>query len=359
MSAESDAESMAEKTAAVGTAAPSPSPEAVSQPPREKMIETAVKFLLNPQVRSSPIVQKKAFLQKKGVTDAEIEMAIDRSGTRQDVPATSNNQAPGAPPPQGQVPMAPYPGAPPQQQMVPYMQPPPPSRVTTWRDYAAVAVIISGVSFGIYKLVMKFITPWLKSRREERQRMERLEASIEELNKNVAQTVATLEKSVLAIQTLLEKQETQISAMNAEIVSGKAVTSSRRSTDATEIKAEIMSLKGLLLNRHQFPSTPQIKQIPAWQRGNDQSSTKSNSPPPPSAEVANGNTSSPPPLIREPITNGDASTDPAHTPVKMPVEENQVENAIQQEASPAPNEYANGSVEPVESQATPTIDGSA
>ena len=29
-------------------------------------IETAVKFLQNPQVRKSPLVQKKAFLQKKG-----------------------------------------------------------------------------------------------------------------------------------------------------------------------------------------------------------------------------------------------------------------------------------------------------
>nr|XP_054768354.1 uncharacterized protein LOC129275914 [Lytechinus pictus] len=37
-----------------------------SEAPREKMIETAVKFLLNPQVRSSPMVQKKAFLRKKG-----------------------------------------------------------------------------------------------------------------------------------------------------------------------------------------------------------------------------------------------------------------------------------------------------
>ena len=51
-----------------------------------------------------------------GVTDAEIEMAIDQSGTRQDVPKPVN-QSPGAPPPPGQVPMATHPGALPQQQM--------------------------------------------------------------------------------------------------------------------------------------------------------------------------------------------------------------------------------------------------
>nr|XP_054768356.1 peroxisomal membrane protein PEX14-like [Lytechinus pictus] len=332
--------------------------------PREKMIETAVKFLLNPQVRSSPMVQKKAFLRKKGVSDAEIELAIDRSGTRQDVVPPAN-ETPVAPPPQGQVPVATHPGAVPQQQMVPYMQPPPPSRVTTWRDYAAIAVIVSGVTFGIYQLIMRFVAPWLKRRNEEEERMKKLEASIEELNRNVSQAVVAMDKSISAIQTLMEKQDQQLVSLNAEIVSGKALTNSRRSTDTTEIKSEIMSLKGLLLSRHQFPSTPQRTTIPSWQRGSsDQSSTKSNSPPPVSSEATNNiSSSSPPPppsISSEPVTNGDSlSTDPTQTPIKEPIRENGTDDIIQQDPSPTPDEHVNGSVKPVGSQATPTLDGTA
>ncbi|XP_030842796.1 peroxisomal membrane protein PEX14-like [Strongylocentrotus purpuratus] len=340
------------------------SPVAAPEAPREKMIETAVKFLLNPQVRSSPMAQKKAFLRKKGVKDPEIELAIDRSGTRQDVAPPPANQTPTAPPPQGQVPMATHPGAVPQQQMVPYMQPPPPPRVTTWRDYAATAVIISGVSFGIYKLIMKFVSPWLKSRKEEKERMNRLEASIEELNKNVSEAVTAMEKSISTIQGLMEKQEQQLTTLNSEVVSGKALSNGRRSTDTTEIKSEIMSLKGLLLSRHQFPSTPQRTTIPSWQRSSDQSSTKSNSPPPVSTEATNGNISSsppPPPLLSgEPVTNGDSSSaDPAQTPVKEPITENGAEDAVQKDPSPTPDEHVNGSVKPIDSQATPTLEGTA
>eukprot|EP00057_Strongylocentrotus_purpuratus_P012571 XP_011667045.1 PREDICTED: peroxisomal membrane protein PEX14 [Strongylocentrotus purpuratus] len=325
------------------------SPVAAPEAPREKMIETAVKFLLNPQVRSSPMAQKKAFLRKKGVKDAEIELAIDRSGTRQDV-APPANQTPTAPPPQGQVPMATHPGAVPQQQMVPYMQPPSPSRVTTWRDYAAIAVIISGVSFGVYKLIMKLVSPWLKSRKEEKERMNRLEASIEELNKNVSQAVTAMEKSISTIQGLMEKQEQQLTTLNSEVVSGKALSNGRRSTDTTEIKSEIMSLKGLLLSRHQFPSTPP----------EDKHTQLAAQP----AITTNGNISSsppPPPLLSgEPVTNGDSSSaDPAQTPVKVPITENGAEDAVQKDPSPTPDEPVNGSVKPIDSQATPTLEGTA
>lgn len=117
-------------------------------------------------------------------------------------------------------------------------------------------------------------------------------------------------------------------------------------------------------HRHQFPSTPQRTTIPSWQRSGDQSSTKSNSPPPVSTEATNGNISSsspPPPLLSgEPVTNGDSSSaDPAQTPVKEPITENGAEDAVQKGPSPTPDEHVNGSVKPIESQATPTLEGTA
>ncbi|XP_071505571.1 peroxisomal membrane protein PEX14-like [Diadema antillarum] len=366
MSAESQGEGAADTTAAGTTAAAVAdgaaggveTVETVAEVPREKMIETAIKFLLNPQVRSSPLVQKQAFLRKKGLREKEIEIAVERSGTRQDVPKPATQQTQQTPQ-QTQVPMAMHPGVPPQQQhqMMPYMQPPPPSRVSTWRDYMAIAVIISGVSFGLYKLIMKFITPWLKSRKEEKERMERIEESIKELNKNVADTVASLERSVGAIQALLEKQDTQVQAINAEVLSSKALANSRRSTDTTEIKAEIASLKGLLLNRHQFPATPQRSQIPAWQRGGAESSTKGGSSPPSSSGGESTNRRSPsssPPPTEEPVTNGEPSAVlTAAAPVKEPIREVIAESESQETSSAAAHDNA------TESQATPTVNGAS
>ncbi len=238
-------------------------PDATAQGPsvspaiRENMIETAIRFLKNPQVRSSPLAQKKVFLQKKGLTAQEIEIAVERSDTQQDVVApvqTPTSQA-----------MVPAQGYPMQQQMVPYGQPVP-SRATRWRDYMAIAVIVGGVSYGIYKLVTNFLRPYLKGRQEERERLERLEASIQELNKNVAHTVQEVEKATKSIQVLLELQQSKLDNLTTNIATSKSVASSSKSTDVTDLKAEITSLKGLLLNRHQFPATPQPAPIPAWQR---------------------------------------------------------------------------------------------
>ncbi|GJQ80366.1 hypothetical protein Trydic_g12230 [Trypoxylus dichotomus] len=47
---------------------------------REELIQTAVKFLQNQNVVGTPLAQKQKFLQKKGLTDREIQIACERSG---------------------------------------------------------------------------------------------------------------------------------------------------------------------------------------------------------------------------------------------------------------------------------------
>ncbi|XP_038060726.1 peroxisomal membrane protein PEX14-like isoform X2 [Patiria miniata] len=232
--------------------------------PRENMIATAIRFLQNPQVRSGPLSQKKAFLQKKGLTTQEMEIAIDRSGTRQDVvPAAAPVQTPS-----NQSMFVPPPGIPMKhQQMVPYGQPVPP-RLTSWRDYTAIAVIIGGMSYGVYKLIQNFLMPFLRSRKEEQERLDKLEAAVQELNKSVLLTVEKLETKVTSVQGLLEQQQVKLDSLTASVVTTRAITSSSSSTEIADVKAEITSLKGLLLNRHQFPATPQPSPIPSWQRVN-------------------------------------------------------------------------------------------
>lgn len=43
-------------------------------------IQTAVKFLQNQNVINTPLVQKQKFLQRKGLSDREIQVACERSG---------------------------------------------------------------------------------------------------------------------------------------------------------------------------------------------------------------------------------------------------------------------------------------
>lgn len=43
-------------------------------------METAIKFLQNPNVVNTPLPQKQKFLQRKGLTDQEIQLACEKSG---------------------------------------------------------------------------------------------------------------------------------------------------------------------------------------------------------------------------------------------------------------------------------------
>jgi len=49
-----------------------------SEPMREEQIQNAVKFLSHPKVRGSPVIHRRSFLEKKGLTKEEIDEAFRR-----------------------------------------------------------------------------------------------------------------------------------------------------------------------------------------------------------------------------------------------------------------------------------------
>lgn len=53
-----------------------------SQPMREDQIQNAVNFLQHPKVRGSPVVHRRSFLEKKGLTKEEIDEAFRRVPVR-------------------------------------------------------------------------------------------------------------------------------------------------------------------------------------------------------------------------------------------------------------------------------------
>uniref|UniRef100_A0A0A9CTW2 Peroxisomal membrane protein PEX14 n=2 Tax=Arundo donax TaxID=35708 RepID=A0A0A9CTW2_ARUDO len=66
--------------------------EAPPQPMREDYVQNAVKFLSHPKVRGSPVVYRRSFLEKKGLTTQEIDEAFRRVPDPQPTATTTASQ---------------------------------------------------------------------------------------------------------------------------------------------------------------------------------------------------------------------------------------------------------------------------
>uniref|UniRef100_A0A8C9FQG8 Peroxisomal membrane protein PEX14 n=1 Tax=Pavo cristatus TaxID=9049 RepID=A0A8C9FQG8_PAVCR len=170
-------------------------------------IVTAVKFLQNPRVRQSPIATRRAFLKKKGLTDEEIDLAFQQSGTSADEP-----QSPG-----------PSPQLVPAQPAHPVVYNPPGSR---WRDYGALAIIMAGIAFGFHQLYKKYLLPLIMGGKEDRKQLQRIESNIAEMSGSVTQTVTQLQTTLAAVQEMLIQQQQKIQELTQELAASKVSTSS-------------------------------------------------------------------------------------------------------------------------------------
>ncbi|KAK2158353.1 hypothetical protein LSH36_172g03001 [Paralvinella palmiformis] len=213
---------------------------------RENMIATAVRFLQNPKVTQSPLSQKKSFLEKKGLTPEEIDIAVQKAGVVDIIPPS-----PGVIPTQAGL-------------YTPNIQAVPQTTVSTWtkiKDYTSSAAIIGGFAYLIYKIYKQYIMPyWFGPSQEERQ-LAAIQQSITELQSSVIDTL----KFIKDVQNSITVQQVKIDALSSES------TTVQRSTNdegefVREVKDEIKSLKGLLLSRKQFPPAPPPQPVlPAWQ----------------------------------------------------------------------------------------------
>nr|XP_060614886.1 peroxisomal membrane protein PEX14 [Anolis sagrei ordinatus] len=214
---------------------------------REALIATAVKFLQNSRVRQSPLATRRSFLKKKGLTDEEIDLAFQQSGTGKEEPLSLSAQ-----------PLLTQP-----QHIAPHS--PPSSR---WRDYGALAIIMAGIAFGFHQLYKKYLLPLIMGGKEDRKQLQRIETSVSEMSGSVTQTVTQLQTTLASVQELLLQQQQKIQELTQELAASKATTSTNwilESQNINELKSEIYSLKGLLLNRRQFPPSPSAPKIPSWQ----------------------------------------------------------------------------------------------
>ncbi|XP_076365425.1 peroxisomal biogenesis factor 14 [Tachypleus tridentatus] len=215
--------------------------------PRENLIATAIHFLRSPKVKASPLSQKRAFLIKKGLTDEEIDFAIERAGIDRNDAFAYNRP--------GEDPLSLQPKT-----VMPLKQgnfQPDLSVWQKWQTFYSGAVLIGITCYGVYYIYKTYVRPWLLGIKEE-DRISRVEQQLCDMNDSLSQ----LRHSLLSVETHLSQQVKKLSSLEEQ----KEDASVKNILTLNEIKSEVTSLKALLLSRGQFPTAPVTKPgIPSWQ----------------------------------------------------------------------------------------------
>ena len=119
----------------------------------DELINSAVSFLKDANVSSSPLNKKIEFLESKGLNEQEIEEALKRANGQSSSSQTANQQQ--LTQPQQQQQQQPLPSQPP----IDYYNvaaPQVPER--TWQDYFIMATATAGVTYVLYQVVSRFDT---------------------------------------------------------------------------------------------------------------------------------------------------------------------------------------------------------
>ncbi|KAJ2826131.1 peroxisomal membrane protein pex14 [Coemansia erecta] len=187
-----------------------PQPETGAQPAlREDIIESAVRFLMDPKVQSSTLAKKISFLESKGLTNAEVEDALARAKGAQPEAGASNSTASATSVTAGHGPGYGY---------AQPMQPPAPARpALDWKDYFIAAVVAGGLGYGLIMLAKKYIKPLLMVRDDNR-RLEEEKKLLLEQNDFTRKQLEVLSESTTRILDTMAQQ----SLKTSEAIEGMA-----------------------------------------------------------------------------------------------------------------------------------------
>ncbi|KAL9096682.1 MAG: hypothetical protein Q9165_001170 [Trypethelium subeluteriae] len=215
---------------------------------REDIISSAVSFLQDPSVAAAPLEKRIAFLQSKNLTQEEIDLSLVRAS--EDASQPTAVPPPGSPnssyaySPQPMRPPSPY--GPYQAGYWPPPPPPEPPR-RDWRDWFIMATVMSGVSYGVYFVAKRYITPLIAPPTPPQLESDKasLDASfaraftlIEQLSTDTAALKASEEARTQRLDTALGELESVI----GEFKEG----SRRREEEGRRLGDEVRGLKDLV-----------------------------------------------------------------------------------------------------------------
>jgi peroxin-14 len=283
--------------------------------PREDLVSSAVTFLRDPSVASSPVEKRMEFLKSKNLTQEEIEISLARAAEDPNQPAAAQNAyyPPSTPyrgPPQGaynNYPMNPYGQFP---------QPPPEPPRRDWRDWFIMATVVGGAGYGLWMLADRYVKPLIapptppqleqdKAAIDEQfnkaftlldtlsQDTEILKKAEEERTQRLDSAISDIESIISELKSANAKREDDSRRMENEIRTMKdslprSIDNVRDANDRQlkELSAELGSLK-LLMNNRLGGGSSSLANIAKTQPANI-SSVSANSTVTPSAEVAPG-----------------------------------------------------------------------
>ncbi|KAL4884696.1 peroxisomal membrane anchor protein conserved region-domain-containing protein [Aspergillus karnatakaensis] len=286
---------------------------------REELISSAVTVLQDPSVASAPIEKRISFLQSKNLTKEEIDVALARTGEDPVVAAavaTSGHQfapqqavyRPPPPPPQGY-------GYPPYSQW----QPPPEPPKRDWRDWFIMATVMGGVSYGLYTVAKRYITPLIapptppqleQDKHNIDEQFSRAFALIEQLSTDTAAlrtaeetrtekldaTLRDVESLVADLKSASRRRDDETRRINDEVNALKdaiprALEGAREGNEnrLRELGTELKSLKTLLSNRlaGSAPPAPTATKVPETPSASE-STTTNGTPTPAQTETSSG-----------------------------------------------------------------------
>merc|ERR1719220_946968 len=211
---------------------------------RQDMVATAVRFLENDRVRASTDEMKRKFLLKKGLNEGEIREAFARVKPAVQQPAPEQAVA---------VPVQVGGGHP--VTVVSHS-----SFSSRIRDLLNLLLLIGGASYGLRYLWKTYVAPWLFGPPKP---VPNPQAAVVETCQAVLGGVQQLQQAITSLQTSISSQAEKLE---------RAVESRQGRQENTgelgELKAEIQSVKGLLLSSRSFPQQPPVSappSLPAWQ----------------------------------------------------------------------------------------------
>lgn len=215
---------------------------------REELISSAVTFLQDPSVSSAPLEKKISFLQSKNLTKEEIDLAFARVGDSPPSAAPASSQTTGyvaqqQPASYRQAPVAVNhgygygPG--------PWQAGPPPELPRRdWRDWFIMATVVGGVSYGLYAVAKRYISPLIAPPTPPQ-----LEQDKEKIDEQFSRAFALLDQLSSDTATLKSAEEARTERLDTalreveDVVSELKNSSRRRDDETRRISEEVRSLK--------------------------------------------------------------------------------------------------------------------
>lgn len=226
---------------------------------RIKLFESAVSFLGDASVKDAPLAKKIEFLQSKGLTQEEVELALKQAQEKPNIQhtGTTYRDLSGA-----------------KRDDIVYEAMPPPIPRRDWKDYFVMATSTAGLCYGIYEITKKYVIPNLlpdsKSKLEQDKeeiqgyfnKVDKVLNAIEEEQEKARarddEKLEELENTIYQLQTCLEKttktrdkMEDEFKMLKLEVINlqstiDKHILNKDNARELEKVNGELSSLKNLI-----------------------------------------------------------------------------------------------------------------